>query len=67
MSNSAESAIVAPSSGDAGGASVHDDAAHAPVSLGTAIREALRGTHRDFTEGTVSHAILTSPFPWCWR
>ena len=60
MSNSAESAIVVP--GDAGAA----DAAHAPpppLSLGAAIREALRGTHRDFTEGTVAHAILILAIP----
>ena len=54
---------MAPASGDAGGAAAHDDAAHAPVSLGTAIREALRGTHRDFTEGAVSHAILILAIP----
>jgi hypothetical protein len=64
MSDSAESAIVA--TGDTGVAAGAGAAAHGaapPISLGTAIREALRGTHRDFTEGTVSHAILILAIP----
>lgn len=35
----------------------------APVSLASAIREALRGTHRDYTEGAVAHAILILAIP----
>src|SRR5262249_42969242 len=60
MSNSAESAIAPP--GDARGGA--EAAAHAPpASLAAAIREALRGTHRDFTQGAVAHAILILAIP----
>src|SRR5215468_8025196 len=66
MSNSAERAI--PTLGDARGGGTRDagGAAHGtapPISLGTAIREALRGTHRDFTEGAVAQAILILAIP----
>src|SRR5262250_1740680 len=66
MSNSAERAI--PTLGDAreGGKRDAGGAAHGtapPISLGTAIREALRGTHRDFTEGAVAQAILILAIP----
>lgn len=43
--------------------SMSEDAGQAPISLGAAIREALRGTHRDYTEGTVGHAILILAIP----
>jgi putative MATE family efflux protein len=62
MSNSAENAIAA--AGDARGTAetVHVGQS-APISIAAAIREALRGTHRDYTEGAVAHAILILAIP----
>ncbi len=56
MSDSTESLAVSP----AGAAPAREVA---PLSLWSAVREALRGTHRDYTEGAVSHAILVLAIP----
>ncbi len=39
------------------------DGPAAPLSLRAAVREALRGTHRDYTEGAVAQAILILAIP----
>ncbi len=48
------------SSAATGETPTHDGA---PLSLWAAVREALRGTHRDYTEGAVAHAILILAIP----
>lgn len=58
MSDSAET-LAPPEASSAAARAVEPPA----LSLGAAIREALRGTHRDYTEGHVAHAILVLAIP----
>ena len=62
MSDSTESMAVPPVSAGATAAPEHAHAGET-LSLWDAIREALRGTHRDYTEGAVAHAILILAIP----
>jgi len=38
-----------------------------PPSFWSSVREALRGSHQDFTAGNLNRAIIPSPFPWFWK
>ena len=54
--------MAPPSGRRTDGAPAHDVAPRRSP-CGAAIREALRGTHRDYTEGAVAHAILILAIP----
>lgn len=57
MSDSTESMAIPSAAADGTAATT------APLSLRAAIREGLRGTHRDYTEGAVAQAILILAIP----
>ncbi|HTJ23325.1 MAG TPA: MATE family efflux transporter, partial [Gemmatimonadaceae bacterium] len=65
MSNSSALDEVAPGMDPGDAIAVHDQRAHDPTagSIWDAVREALRGSHRDFTEGSVPRAILILAIP----
>jgi putative MATE family efflux protein len=63
LSTSTEGAALAASAEVRGEAEAAQAGQSAPISLGAAIREALRGTHRDYTQGAVAHAILILAIP----
>jgi putative MATE family efflux protein len=60
--DSTESASISPAAAE-GTTTPAPEESGAPLSLWAAIREALRGTHRDYTQGAVSHAILILAIP----